>query len=97
MKYEDKQIHMSSNLENATVGNMKKAVVRFKRQNLNQAKMKRPQLQGTLRALNITSVPGAPKKKSKGRQVKMVRTIKASSKRTMAERRAAAKLRRNLI
>ena len=80
-----------TSLDNATVTSLKKAVVSYKRKNLNQAKMRRPQLQDTLRALGVNSVSGPAKKKSKGRQTKFVRTKTAASKRSMAQRRAVAK------
>ena len=80
-----------TSLENATVTSLKKAVVSYKRKNLNQAKMRRPQLQNTLRALGVNSVSEPAKKKSKGRQTKFVRTKTAASNRSMAQRRAIAK------
>ena len=44
---------MSKPIDRATVASMKKAVVRYKRSNLNQSKMRKPQLQSTLRALGV--------------------------------------------
>ena len=82
---------MPSTVENATVANLKKAIIQFKRQRLNQSKMKKADLQAAVRALQITCCPGAPAKKSKGRRPKMVRVVAQSSKRSMAERRAEAK------
>jgi hypothetical protein len=51
---------MPSTVENATVANLKKAIIQFKRQRLNQSKMKKADLQAAVRALQITCCPGAP-------------------------------------
>ena len=70
---------MSQSIDRATVASMKKAVVRYKRTNLNQAKMRKPQLQSTLRALGVQSVPTVATRK---------RVKKAAPKRTAAQRLA---------
>ena len=73
---------MSQSIDRATVASMKKAVVRYKRTNLKQAKMRKPQLQSTLRALGVQSVPTVATRK---------RTKKAPPKRTAAQRLAFKK------
>ena len=73
---------MSQSIDRATVASMKKAVVRYKRTNLNQAKMRKPQLQSTLRALGVQSVPTVATRK---------RVKKAAPKRTAAQRLAFKK------
>ena len=84
---------MSQSIDRATVASMKKAVVRYKRTNLNQAKMRKPQLQSTLRALGVQSVPTVATRK---------RVKKAPPKRTAAQRaafkqRMAARARANAM
>ena len=73
---------MSSSIDRASVASMKKAVVTYKRTNLNQAKMRKPQLQSTLRALGVQSVPTVAARK---------RVKKAPPKRTAAQRAAFKK------
>ena len=73
---------MSQSIDRATVASMKKAVVRYKRTNLNQAKMRKPQLQSTFRALGVQSVPTVATRK---------RVKKAAPKRTAAQRLAFKK------
>ena len=70
---------MSKPVDRATVASMKKAVVRYKRSNLNQSKMRKPQLQSTLRALGVQSVPTVATRK---------RTKKAPPKRKRMAKRA---------
>ena len=73
---------MSQSIDRASVASMKKAVVTYKRTNLNQAKMRKPQLQSTLRALGVQSVPTVAARK---------RVKKAPPKRTAAQRSAFKK------
>ena len=73
---------MSQSIDRANVASMKKAVVTYKRTRLNQAKMRKPQLQSTLRALGVQSVPTVATRK---------RTKKAPPKRTAAQRLAFKK------
>ena len=73
---------MSKPVDRATVASMKKAVVRYKRSNLNQSKMRKPQLQSTLRALGVQSVPTVAARK---------RVKKAPPKRNAAQRAAFKK------
>ena len=73
---------MSKPVDRATVASMKKAVVRYKRSNLNQSKMRKPQLQSTLRALGVQSVPTVATRK---------RTKKAAPKRNSTQRLAFRK------
>ena len=68
---------MSKPIDRATVASMKKAVVRYKRSNLNQSKMRKPQLQSTLGALGVQSVPTVATRK---------RTKKAPPKRNSTQR-----------
>ena len=84
---------MPSTVDNATVASLKKAIIQFKRQRLNQSKMKKKDLQDAVRALQIKCCPGAPAKKTRNRRPKMVKAVAASSKRSMKERRQLAKLR----
>jgi hypothetical protein len=84
---------MTSTVDNATVASLKKAIIQFKRQRLNQSKMKKKDLQDAVRALQIKCCPGAPAKKTRNRRPKMVKAVAASSKRSMKERRQLAKLR----
>ena len=51
---------MPSTVDNATVASLKKAIIQFKRQRLNQSKMKKAELQSAVRALQIDCCPGAP-------------------------------------
>ena len=53
----NKTHRMSKPIDLASVASMKKAVVTYKRTRLNQSKMRKPQLQSTLRALGVQSVP----------------------------------------
>ena len=73
---------MSQSIDRATVASMKKAVVRYKRTNLNQSMMRKPQLQSTLRALGVQSVPTVATRK---------RAKKVAPKRTAAQRAAFKK------
>ena len=70
---------MSQSIDRASVASMKKAVVTYKRTNLNQAKMRKPQLQSTLRALGVQSVPS-------GTVAARKRVKKAPPKRNAAQR-----------
>ena len=84
---------MTSTVENATVASLKKAIVQFKRQRLNQSKMKKADLQAAVRALQINCCPGAPAKKGRGSKPKICSVVAPSSKRSMKERRRRAKAR----
>ena len=79
---------MSKPVDRATVASMKKAVVRYKRSNLNQSKMRKPQLQSTLRALGVQSVPTVATRK---------RTKKAPPKRNNTQRLGPRPLPRPLL
>lgn len=81
---------MTSTVDNATVASLKKAIIQFKRKRLNQSKMKKAELQSAVRALQIDCCPGAPVKKTRTKRKRMA--VASSSKRSMKERRQAAKL-----